>query len=248
MYECPLALNLSRSIRYYRAGSGNNVMGPIDFAARRSNLVESLCSSGYVVTDRVRKAFLQVPRELFVPASLASSAYVDTPLPIGEGQTISAPSMIAIMLEELDLRKGLKVFEVGAGSGYNAALLYETVERKVITVERLRRLVELARRNLKASGYEGRVDVVEGDGTKGYEPESPYDRILVTAGAPAIPRPLVEELATNGILGIPVGSHQSFQEFVTGVKGPDGSFKTKSHGGCAFVPLIGEHGWRDWHG
>jgi protein-L-isoaspartate(D-aspartate) O-methyltransferase len=151
--------------------------------------------------------------------------------------------MIAIMLEELHLRKGLKVLEVGAGSGYNAALLYETVESKVFTVERLRRLIDLSRSNLRASGYQGKVEVIEGDGTKGYGPERPYDRILVTAGAPAIPRPLVEQLAVDGILGIPVGGHQSYQEFITGVKGSDGSFKTKSHGGCAFVPLIGEHGW-----
>ncbi len=219
-------------------------MAHLDQQSRRLRLVENLASAGYIVSPRVRNAFLRVPRELFVGHGLASSAYVDTPLPIGWGQTISAPSMIAIMLEELKLEPGLKVLEIGAGSGYNAALLYELVERKVYTVERLPTLVDLARSNLKAAGYEGKVQVICGDGTKGYPPESPYDRILVTAGAPQIPKPLVDQLVEGGIIGIPVGGNQYFQEFVTGVKGPKGRLETRSHGGCAFVPLIGEHGWK----
>ncbi len=211
----------------------------------RERLVKSLVSSGYIVSEGVRKAFLKVPRELFVPEHLRSSAYVDTPLPIGHGQTISAPSMIAIMLEALDLKPGLKVLEVGAGSGYNAALLFELAERKVLTVERIPELVEFAKRNLAAAGYGGKVEVVLGDGTLGYEREKPYDRILVTAGAPDVPQPLVDQLADGGIVGIPVGSYQTFQDFVTVTKRGN-TLKRRSYGGCAFVPLIGRYGWREW--
>lgn len=218
-------------------------MTRFDQEGRRLRLVDSLSSAGYILSPRVRQAFLKVPRELFVGHGLASNAYVDTPLPIGCGQTISAPSMIAIMLEELKLEPGQKVLEVGAGSGYNAALLHEMVERKVYSIERVTALVDLARSNLKAAGYEGKVEVIHADGTRGYEPESPYDRILVTAGAPRIPRPLIDQLADGGMIGIPVGGSQCFQEFVTGIKGPNGRLDTRSHGGCAFVPLIGEHAW-----
>jgi len=172
-----------------------NLMSGIDFAERRRSLIESLVRSRYICSDRVRRTFEAVPREKFVPEHLRSSAYVDTPLPIGHGQTISAPSMIAIMLERLDLAPGQKVLEIGSGSGYNAALLCEAVERRVLTVERIPELVRLAESNLSHAGYSGRVAVVTGDGTMGYEAEMPYDRILVTAGAPKIPRPLIDQLA-----------------------------------------------------
>jgi len=245
MRGCPRAVNTSACIRYLREQAGINVMTSVDQEGRRARLVESLSSAGYILSPRVRQAFLRVPRELFVGQGLGSNAYVDTPLPIGCGQTISAPSMIAIMLEELKLEPGQKVLEIGAGSGYNAALLYEMVERRVYSVERVPVLVNLARSNLKAAGYGDRVEVVHADGTKGYERESPYDRILVTAGAPRIPQPLVEQLAQGGMIGIPVGGNQCFQEFVTGVKRSNGRLDTRSHGGCAFVPLIGEHGWEE---
>ncbi|MBU7004936.1 MAG: protein-L-isoaspartate(D-aspartate) O-methyltransferase [Theionarchaea archaeon] len=218
-------------------------MGQPDYGEMRGDLVDSLVSSGYICTESVRRAFLAVPREEFVPNNLRDRAYVDAPLPIGHGQTISAPSMIAIMLEKLDLKPGQKVLEIGSGSGYNAVLLYEMVERTVITVERLPEMVELAKSNIKATGYEGRVEVIAGDGTIGYPAEEPYDRILVTAGAPKIPQPLVEQLDRGGILGIPVGRWQGFQNFVAVVKDEDGSTREVSHGGCAFVPLIGKHGW-----
>jgi protein-L-isoaspartate(D-aspartate) O-methyltransferase len=218
-------------------------MGQIDYVGMRRELVDSLVSSGYICTEPVRRAFLAVHREEFVPEHLRDRAYVDVPLPIGHGQTISAPSMISIMLEKLDLRVGQKVLEIGSGSGYNATLLYEVVERKVITVERLPDMVELAKSNIKATGYENKVEVIMGDGTMGYAAEEPYDRILVTAGAPKIPEPLVKQLDRGGILGIPVGRWQGFQDFVAVIKDEDGSTHKVSHGGCAFVPLIGKHGW-----
>ena len=218
-------------------------MSGIDFGRRRESLVETLVRSGYICSQRVRKAFETVPREKFISQHLHQSAYVDTPLPIGHGQTISAPSMIAIMLERLELAPGQKVMEIGAGSGYNAALLYEMVERRVLTVERIQELVRLAEANLASAGYSDRVGVVHGDGTKGLEAEMPYDRILVTAGAPSIPQPLIDQLAPGGILGIPVGRHHGYQDFETLTRLEDGATRTRSHGGCAFVPLIGEHGW-----
>jgi protein-L-isoaspartate(D-aspartate) O-methyltransferase len=218
-------------------------MGQPDYDRKRMDLVDSLVSSGYICTGSVRRAFLTVPREKFVPAHLRDGAYIDTPLPIGHGQTISAPSMIAIMLEKLDFRPGQRVLEIGSGSGYNAVLLHEMVERRVITVERLPEMVELAKSNIKATGYEDKVEVIAGDGTIGYPAGEPYDRILVTAGAPKIPEPLVEQLDRGGILGVPVGRWQGFQNFVAVIKDEDGSTREVSHGGCAFVPLIGKHGW-----
>ena len=219
------------------------MMGQPGYIELRNQLVEALRSSGYIKTEDVRGAFLAVPREEFVPESLRDRAYVDTPLPIGHGQTISAPSMIAIMLENMDLAVGQKVLEIGSGSGYNAVLLYEMVKSRVITVERMPELVELAKSNIKATGYSDGVEVVSGDGTMGYAAEMPYDRILVTAGAPEIPGPLVQQLVPGGVLGIPVGRWQGFQDFATVIKNEDGSTRKLSHGGCAFVPLIGKHGW-----
>jgi protein-L-isoaspartate(D-aspartate) O-methyltransferase len=218
-------------------------MGQPDYVGMRRDLVDSLVSSGYINTESVRRAFLAVPREKFVPDNLKDRSYVDTPLPIGHGQTISAPSMIAIMLEKLEMRPGQRVLEIGSGSGYNAVLLHEMVERRVITVERLPEMVELAKSNIKASGYEEGVEVITGDGTIGYAAKEPYDRILVTAGAPKIPEPLVDQLDRGGVMGIPVGRWQGFQDFITVVKNEDGSTREFSHGGCAFVPLIGKHGW-----
>lgn len=243
MRGCPLAVNWSDAIIFLRMeGIFNSMAGP-GYEERRRNLVESLTRSGYIVSDRVREAFLNVPRELFVPDHLREKAYVDSPLPIGSGQTISAPSMIAIMLEEMDLVPEQRVLEIGTGSGYNAALLYEMVECKIFTIERIPELAEFARENLKSAGYEGNVEVVVGDGTQGHSPAGPYDRIVVTAGAPRIPKPLGEQLKQGGMIGIPVGGNRSFQEFITATKDEDGELKRTSHGGCAFVPLIGEEGW-----
>ncbi len=220
-----------------------NLMLDSDHEENRRRLVERLRKSGYIRSDSVQAAMEAVPREKFVPEYMEDRAYVDTPLPIGHGQTISAPSMIAIMLEELDLHTGQKVLEIGTGSGYNATLIYEMVKCRVYTVERLPELAELARSNLETAGYGEEVIVVVGDGTEGYEEESPYDRIMVTAGAPKMPPALAEQLKVGGMIGIPVGSNRGFQEFVTGTKKEDGDLEIVSHGGCAFVPLIGKDGW-----
>ena len=168
----------------------------LDFASQRKRLVGNLQREGSIKTNLVVNAFLNVPREEFLPEESRAHAYVDSPLPLGESnQTISAPHMSAIILEELDLRPGLNVLEVGTGSGYNAALMAEIVSPatgketagKVLSVEILPELAEFARSNLRRIGYSGRVEVVEGDGTLGYPEGSTdpiYDRVVVTAGAP----------------------------------------------------------------
>ncbi|ASJ00466.1 protein-L-isoaspartate(D-aspartate) O-methyltransferase [Thermococcus gorgonarius] len=208
-------------------------------------LVEALEIEGIIRDSRVKEAFLKVPRYLFVEGRYRKYAHLDEPLPIPAGQTISAPHMVAIMLQLADLRPGINVLEVGTGSGWNAALIAELVKTDVYTVERIPELVEFARRNLERAGYSDRVHVIPGDGTKGFPPKAPYDRIIVTAGAPEIPKPLIEQLKPGGKLIIPVGSYHLWQDLLEVIKRPNGSIKIKNHGGVAFVPLIGEYGWKE---
>ncbi|WP_048058260.1 protein-L-isoaspartate(D-aspartate) O-methyltransferase [Pyrococcus yayanosii] len=206
--------------------------------------VESLVRQGIIRSEVVRRAFLKYPRYLFVPEKYRKWAHVDEPLPIPAGQTISAPHMVAIMLELADLRPKLKVLEIGTGSGWNAALIAAIVDTHVYTIERIPELVEFARKNLERAGVKN-VHVILGDGSKGFPPRAPYDRIIVTAGAPEIPKPLVEQLKPGGKLIIPVGPYHLWQDLLEVVKREDGSVEVKSHGGVAFVPLIGEHGWEE---
>lgn len=221
-----------------------------NFSKARALLVESLRREGIIKSEEVAKALMAVPREEFVPEDLKDEAYVDAPLPIGRGKTISAPHMVAIMNEALRLRPGLKVFEVGAGSGYHAATIAEIVAPKagpkghVYTMEIEPSLAEFAKRNLRKTGYLGRVTVLVGDGSMGYPPEAPYDRILVTAAAPRIPEPLVEQLKNGGILVIPVGSLYGYQSLLSVEKDPAGRVSVKDLGGCSFVPLLGKYGFK----
>lgn len=213
---------------------------------KRREMVEELIRWGYLRTPEIINAFNKVPRHEFVPENLRESAYLDHPLPIGHGQTISAPSMIAIMLEVLKPEKGHKVLEIGAGSGYNAALLAEIVGKtgKLFTIERVPELAEFGRNNLQRSGY-GRVKVIVGDGTCGYEKEAPWDRILVTACAPEIPEPLINQLKIGGKLAAPVGKHYMAQTLLLIKKTSRKKTEVERHGGCSFVPLIGKYGWRE---
>ncbi len=208
----------------------------------RKRMVERL-KEELNISDRVARAMLKVPRHLFVPPEYSREAYSDYPLPIGYGQTISAPHMVAIMCELLDLLPGQKVLEVGGGSGYHAAVVAELVGKngKVIMIERIPELAERARRTLKALGYDN-VKVVVGDGSEGYAEEMPYDRIYVTAAAPAIPKPLVEQLKPGGKMVIPVGD--AIQELYVVEKGWSGEIKKKRWGGVRFVPLVGKYGFR----
>lgn len=209
----------------------------------RQRMVAGLRGRGLVFSKRVEEALLKVPRHLFVPPDVRSQAYRDTPLPIGDGQTISAPHMVAVMAEALELSEGHRVLEIGAGSGYNAAVMAELVgpSGKVITLERHPSLAEKAAQVLLEAGYSN-VQVVVGDGSLGYPEEAPYDRISVTCGAPRVPEPLVEQLRDGGIMLIPVGGleYQSLLRF----RKLGGRMLSEDLGSVVFVPLIGEKGHR----
>jgi len=189
---------------------------------------------------RVLDAMEAVPRHLFVPAEFVRGAYADEPLPIGEGQTISQPFMVAAMADALSLEGHERVLEVGCGSGYQAAVL-SRLAREVIAVETQPVLVASARKRLARMGY-ANVTVEEGDGSAGWPASAPYDAILVTAAAPGIPQPLIDQLAEGGRLVIPVGGSQH-QELLRIVK-REGQTTERSLYSCRFVPLLGRHGWQ----
>ncbi len=215
----------------------------LDFAAARARMVADLVCSGDIRTEAVQEAFLRVPREAFVRPEDRPSAHVDTPLPIGEGQTISAPSMIAIMLEEAELRPGERVLEIGTGSGYHAALLACLVgAANVVSIERLPRLAAWGAANLVRAGFAA-VTVVTGDGSLGYPPRAPYDCIMATAGAPSLPPAWASQLAAEGRILAPIGGSRYTQDLIIARRRPDGSLQMRRGTACAFVPLIGERAW-----
>jgi protein-L-isoaspartate(D-aspartate) O-methyltransferase len=224
----------------------------MEYDEKRKELIESLISRNILTKPLVINAMLKVPREKFVPEDSKASAYIDSPLSIGIGQTISAPHMNAMMCEYLDLKEGDNVLEVGTGSGYHAALCAELVAPEnskspghIYTIERHVELVENAKKNLKDSGYETRVTVIYGDGTLGYPEAAPYDKILVTAASPKlIPPPLKKQLKKGGILCIPAGS-KSFGQTLYIVTKTEENYKVKKITGVRFVPLIGKYGFED---
>lgn len=211
---------------------------------KRKTLVDKLFNQGYIKSQKVKKAMLKVPREQFMPQGSVYQAYADRPFPIGKGQTISAPHMVAIIAERLDLEGGMNILEIGTGWGYNAAVVAEVVGRKghIYTVERIPELAAKARENLEKTGYSGVVAVIEGDGTRGYPEKAPYDRIYGTASAPKIPEPLKEQLKIGGKLIVPMGSDY-FQDLISMVRVSEDEYQTQNLGGVVFVPMIGEHGW-----
>jgi len=216
-------------------------------------LIQNLIKERILHSPRVIEAMRNVPREKFLPENMRSYSAVDTPLPIGFGQTASAPHMVSIMNEALQLEIGNKVLEVGAGSGWHAATIAELIAPQaaprsewghVYTVEIVQNLAEFARKNIMNEGYGDRVTIIHSDGSIGYPEKAPYDRILVTAGAPDVPKPLVDQLKTTGIMLIPVGSLSLFQSLFKITKTADGKTKEENLGGVAFVPLTGEYGHR----
>jgi protein-L-isoaspartate(D-aspartate) O-methyltransferase len=213
----------------------------VDFEALRRRMVETQIVRRGVTAGPVLAAMREVPRHLFVPPALQSEAYADRPLGIGEGQTISQPYIVAAMTETLDVRPEHRVLEIGTGSGYQTAILARLAAR-VVTIERHHALAERARQTLAAIGVTN-VAILVGDGTEGAPADAPFDRILVTAGAPSIPDVLREQLADGGRLVIPVGP-PGFQH-LTAVERHGHRFETTRGEACVFVPLIGRHGWPD---
>ena len=204
-------------------------------------MVEEQVVARGVKDARVIAAMRKVPRHLFVEEALQNQAYSDRPLPIGEKQTISQPYMVALMTEALQLTGKEKVLEIGAGSGYQTAILAESA-RQVFSIERILSLTMKARMLLINLGYTN-VEIKFSDGTEGWIGESPFDAIIVTAGSPDIPRPLVDQLAVGGRLVIPVGD-ESVQDLIRLTKTEEG-VKREDLGGCRFVKLIGKHGWSE---
>ena len=213
----------------------------IDFRKRRKEMVEKAIFARGVRSELVLNAMGSVPRESFLPAQLREFAYEDTALPIEEGQTISQPYIVAFMTEALALRGGEKVLEIGAGSGYAAAILSE-IAADVYTVERHGPLAEKAAATLADLGYDN-VHVLHGDGTRGWPAHAPYDAIIVAASGPAIPESLKDQLKIGGRLVIPVGADQHVQELVRVTRIAQSEYRREDLADVRFVPLLGEEGW-----
>jgi protein-L-isoaspartate(D-aspartate) O-methyltransferase len=210
----------------------------MDLQEKKTILINSLIEENALKTKAVIEAFKKVRREDFVTEKYKEFAYVDEPLPTIDGQTISQPYTVAVMTEALHPKAGQKILEIGAGSGYQAAILAELVGKKgkIVSVERVKELADFAKQNLKKAGYKN-VLVVEGDGTLGYSEKAPYDRIIVTASSPDVPKPLIEQMKAGGMMIIPVGNELYLLE-----KTKEKSMKKTFLGYYAFVPLIGKYG------
>ncbi|NCO82940.1 MAG: protein-L-isoaspartate O-methyltransferase [Nitrospirae bacterium CG_4_10_14_3_um_filter_44_29] len=210
-----------------------------DFKKLRDLMVDTQLIPRGIKDERVLSAMRKAPRHIFVDDYMQHKAYDDMALPIGDEQTISQPYMVAVMTELLELKGNEKVLEIGTGSGYQAAILAE-LSREVFTIERKALLAKKAEERFQALGYIN-VHVITGDGTLGLPEESPFDRILITAGSPGIPAPLMEQLADGGVIIAPVGIRFSQQLLI--VKKSKEGVSEQTHVPCVFVPLIGKHGW-----
>jgi protein-L-isoaspartate(D-aspartate) O-methyltransferase len=214
-----------------------------DFADLRGQMVRRQIEARGIFDALILDAFREVPREEFVDEEHRRWAYDDNPLPIEAGQTISQPYIVALMIEAAAIRPGDKVLEVGAGSGYAAAVISRIAER-VVAIERHGELAKIARDRMARLGYDN-VRIIQGDGTRGCPDEAPFDAILAAASGSHVPKPLVDQLAPGGRLVMPVGDPGFVQELVKVTKRPDGTTSQENLGGVRFVPLIGEEGWRD---
>jgi protein-L-isoaspartate(D-aspartate) O-methyltransferase len=210
-----------------------------DFPKERLAMVEEQLRRRGISDPRVLEAMAKVPRHLFVPENYRASAYEDRPLPIGEGQTISQPYMVALMTQELALKGREKVLEIGTGSGYQAVILAEICGR-VYTSERIETLSNGARKRIKSLGYEN-VEFIIGDGTEGYPLAAPYDGIIVTAACPDLPPPLIDQLKEGGRLVVPLG--ERYQQILTIAVKKKGGVTLRESVPCVFVPLVGKYGF-----
>ncbi len=211
-----------------------------DGEARKKMVQEQLLSRG-IIDPRVLATMAKVPRHLFVVEELQEQAYDDNPLPIGEGQTISQPYMVARMVEALGLKGKELVLEIGTGSGYAAAVLAELCGQ-VFSMEMVEDLAIRARAVLASLGYRN-VSVQVGDGTLGWEEHAPYDAVVISAGAPCIPRPLIRQLKLDGSLVLPMGEEE--HQILVRIRKERGGLREEYLGGCQFVKLMGTYGWKD---
>ena len=214
-----------------------------DYAAEREAMVERQLRRRGITEPDILDAFRAVPREAFISEDHAHLAYGDHPLPIEANQTISQPYIVALMVQAAAIRHGDAVLEVGAGSGYAAAVI-SRIAARVVAIERQHDLVEVARQRLESLGYSN-VLIVEGDGTRGCPDEAPFDAILAAASGSHVPSALIAQLAPNGRIVMPLGEPGLPQELVKVTKQDDGILKQENLGGVRFVPLIGEEGWSD---
>ncbi len=211
-----------------------------EMTMQRLRMVEKLRDHYKITDESVLDAMAKLPRHLFVSEAIKSQAYKDNALPISSGQTISQPFIVARMTELLELSGQEKVLEIGAGSGYQTAVL-ASLARKIFAIERLPSLVDEANRRLQMLGFRN-FTLKAGDGTEGWDTYKPFDAILVAAGGPSVPETLVQQLKIGGKLVIPIGEDQRRQNLIR-VTRTESSYRTENFGPCAFVPLIGEHGW-----
>jgi len=210
-------------------------------ADERKAMVERQIFARGIDDPRILRTMEEIPRHLFIPPPYDRAAYDDNPVPIGNGQTISQPYIVAVMTALLKPKAIDNDLEIGAGSGYQAAVLSRLV-RKLTTIERIKTVADLSRKNLLQIGINN-VVVIEGDGTLGYPENAPYNGIIITAATPEVPQPLIDQLADGGTLVAPVGG-RDLQDLIT-IHKQGNSFIREFHGGVRFVPLIGEYGWEN---
>jgi protein-L-isoaspartate(D-aspartate) O-methyltransferase len=223
------------------------------FNEQKKRVITSLITQGVLHSQDVIRAIRAIPREEFVPEDVKPYSYMDRPLPIGHGQTISAIHMVSIMNEQCKFKVGHKILEIGTGCGYHACTVAEIVapsniERSlwghVYSIDVVYELVKKARENVKRIGYHDRISIIHGDGSVGLLEEAPFDRIYVTAAAPNTPKPLIDQLKIGGILLIPVGGLHLFQSLLKYEKESDGKINQYNLGSVAFVPLRGKYGFK----
>jgi protein-L-isoaspartate(D-aspartate) O-methyltransferase len=214
-----------------------------DFAAQREHMVERQIAARGIRNPHLLKAMRAVPREMFVSAALAGQAYEDSPLPIEAGQTVSQPYIVALMIEAAGIAPGGKALEIGAGSGYAAAVMSRIADR-VIAIERHGELAELAGARMRQLGYDN-VRIVQGDGSAGLPEEAPFDAILAAASGSHVPEILKRQLAIGGTLVMPVGEPGAVQDLVAVTRTGEEAYRTEDLGPVRFVPLIGEQGWNE---
>ncbi len=214
------------------------------FDIPRKRMLDRLRDHYNITNKRVLSAMEKVPREIFVAEAMKAQAYSDNALPIAGNQTISQPFIVAKMTELLEPANNSIILEIGAGSGYQTAIL-SLLAKKIYAVERVASLVEQTKNRLQFLGIRN-VILLQGDGTIGWERYAPFDGILVAAGSPDIPAPLVDQLKIGGKLVIPIGTDQKLQRLIRVTKTAE-NYKTEDFGVCTFVPLIGEHGWKTKH-